>query len=319
MKPTAKTAMYNFFIESCVWQNMESTLIVRFPSWSYKMNHIICFVFNIIQTLLTIFLNYLAVHALCKSPQLRRKTSLFLVMLLSVSDLVLGVTVAPTFLFHLAKEIYGTDDCFASIAKKILFDTLAAISFTIFFILNVEIYLSIIYPIFHKTKITNRRTFKVLCICVIVSIVRSYLFVFHVSKQGQKLFFSAFILLTLVALAFIHIKISVVAYKRRRVGFVGRDDSSNLQKSKTGFLRCVREAKSCLLVLFCTLLCYLPSVIEDRTKQTIVTVILLNPWRNTATIAASNLNSIIFFWRNGILRKEVKNIMKSISACLTQH
>ena len=197
MKTTMKPTEDYVYIENCDWLNIHTAFVVRFPSWLYYMSHIICFGFNIIQTLLTIFLNYLAVHALCKSPQLRRKTTLFLVMLLSVSDLAFGVIVAPPFLSHIIREIYGTEGCFGSTLKKVTMDILPSLSLTIFVVLNVEIYLSIIHPIFHKTKVTNRRVLKILCVLVILSIARSYLYAFHINKQAGQLFISQCILIAI--------------------------------------------------------------------------------------------------------------------------
>jgi hypothetical protein len=306
MKPAADYS----YTENCVWHNVESAFVARFPSWTYYMSHLICFIFNVIQALLTIFLNYLAVHALCKSSQLRRKTTLFLVMVLSANDLAVGIIVESVFLFHLGREIYEMEDCFGSALKQVTLDLLPAISFTIFVVLNFEIYLSIMYPIFHKTKITNRRVLKILCITVMISIVRSYLFTFHVSERAATLFVTIFILLTLIALAFIHIKISVAVYKRRRIGFTSGVQSSHVPQSKS-FLHGVREAKSCLLILFCTVFCYLPSAIEGGLEKNTFAIVLFNPWKCTSVLAASVLNCIVFFWRNGILRKEAKHIIHS--------
>jgi hypothetical protein len=311
---SVESAAENIYIEKCTWQNLQSAFVVRFPSRQYYLNHLTCFAFNIIQTLLTISLNYLAVHALWKSSQLRRKTTLFLIMVLSASDLAVGIIVGPVFLFHLGMEICAMQDCFGSALKKLVFDILPGISFGLFVVLNVEIYLSIIYPIFHKTKVTNKRALKTLCVVVFVSVLRSYLFTFHISKRGATMFVTVFILLIVMALVFIHVKIFMVVYRRRKIGFagtaVGGPSSSALRRKS--FLRGVREAKSCLLVLFCTVLCYLPSAIEDGMLETSTfTVIFFNPWRCTFFLAASFLNCIVFFWRNGILRKEAKDIIHS--------
>lgn len=319
MKATTTAAVDYLYVAKCVWQNLESRFIVRFPSWPYYMSHLACFIFTIIQTLLTIFLNYLAVHALCKSTQLRRKTTLFLVLLLSVNDLAIGVITDPILLLHFGRELFGVKNCLGSTLKKVTLDILPGISVAIFIVLNGEIYLSIIHPIFHKIKVTNRRALKIVCVVVFISMLRSYLFAFHISKLAAQLFVVIFLLLTLSLLTFIHVKIAVAVYKRRRVGFVGNAQSSNVRESKS-FLHGVREAKSCLLVLFCTVLCYLPAIIEDGMPNSSTFVIfVLNPWRNTFVLAASFLNCIVFFWRNAILRKEAKKIFRSLNGRCSQN
>ena len=310
---STKPAADDSYIQNCVWQNVESVFVTEFPSLTYYSSHLLCFSFNVIQMLLTIFLNYLAVHALWKSSQLRRKTTLFLVMVLSANDLAIGIIVEPVFLFHLNREIHGTEDCFGSTLKKVILEFFVAMSFTTFLVLNVEVYLSIMYPIFHKIKITNGRVFAVLCVITVGTFVRTYLFIFHIDKRISKLFFSAFILISLIGLTYIHIKISVSVYKRRRIGFV-----RGVRESKS-FLHGVREAKSCLLILLCTVLCFLPSAIEDgMTNRSKFMVIMFNPWRSTFALAASCLNCIVFFWRNGILRKEARNIINFCGNILSQ-
>ena len=302
------------YIQNCVWHNVESVFVAGFPSSIYYYSsHVVCFTFNVIQMFFTAFLNYLAVHALWKSSQLRRKTTLFLVMLLSANDLAIGIIVEPFFLFHLGKEIRGTEDCSGSTLKKVILEFFVATSFTTFIILNVEIYLSIMYPIFHKIHVTNRRVFTVLCVITLATLIRTYLFIFHIDKRASKLFFSAFISISLIALTYIHIKISVSVYKRRRIGFVRG------VRERKSFLHGVREAKSCLLILLCTLLCFLPSAIEDgMTDRSTFMVIVFNPWRSTSAMAASCFNCIVFFWRNGILRKEARNIITSCGNILFQ-
>ena len=308
MEPTS----HDRYLEYCVWQNVESVYVARFPSWGHYMAYVFCFIFNIIQTFLIIFLNYLAVHALCKSAQLRRKTTLFLIMILSASDLAVGIIADPMLLLHLGREIYGTENCFFNTLKVEIMDILPAISFSTFIVLNVEIYLSIIHPIYHKTKVTNGRLLKMLGIAVFISVGRSYLFVFHIGKRVAQLVLTVIIFATLVLLAYIHIKISIVVFKRRRIGFVSVALPSIGRQSKS-FLHGVKEAKSCLMVLLCTIFCYLPSAVRDGMLTETKFQILFHPWRATTALTASFLNCIVFFWRNGILRKEAKNIIQKIT------
>ena len=303
----------------CFVKDVEFLFVLGFPSWAYYVNHVVCFLFNIIQIVLTIFLNYLAIHALWRSSQLRRKTTLFLVMLLSVIDLAIGLIVEPIFLIHLGHEIYGQElDCFIAVLERVILDAFTAVSFTTFIVLNIEIYLSIIYPIFHRTKCTNKRVLRIVCLLGIATTVRSTVFIFYLDKRSAKLFVTAFISLTLAGLAFIHIKISVIVYRRRRIGFVHAANSSNVKERKS-FLNGVREAKSCLLVLLCTIVCYMPAGIDNAiTGTNTLKVIFFYPWRVTLILSASVLNSIVFFWRNGVLRREARNLLQSLLTILTK-
>ncbi len=303
IKPTAE---YDMYLENCVWNNLELPFVISFPSFPYYASHVVCLIYNVIQTLLTIVLNYLAVYAFWKSSQLRRKTTLFIVMVLSANDLAIGLVAEPLFLLHLSREIFGNENCFTVVLNVISLDMLMPISMMTFLVLNFEIYLSVIHPIFHKTKITNRRVLNLLLILWFVLIVRGYLFVFHLDRNAAAVVVTLLMSSTMSALVFMHSRIFISVYKiRRRI-----EPSSRIRGGKE-FLRGVRDAKSCLLVLFGTICCYLPAAIENGIKtQSTFNEIVLNPWGTTFVLSASVLNSIVFYWRNKILRKEAISLLK---------
>ena len=297
---------HNTYTEICVWENLEYSFVSHFPNDFYRASHVLCLMYNIIQTLLIIVFNYAAIHAFYKSSQLRRKTTFFIVMILSANDLVIGLVVEPLFLIHLSREISGNENCVVFLSFVVTNRLVLSFSMITFFALNFVIYLSVIHPVFHRTKVTNRRILYLLIVLWSLFIIRQYLSVFVLSKNTVSLVLTGMMTFSMLALVFVHVRIFVTVYKRRRI-------EPNVQNEKT-LLRGVRDAKSCIAVLLCTICCYLPSSIEIGLNElTVQTVALFVPWATTVILSASVLNSVIFYWRNAILRKHAKSILRNFS------
>ena len=233
-------------------------------------------------------------------------------MVLSANDLVAGLTTGPLFALHLAREVLGTQDCTGATITAISLHT-TAISSTTFLILNFEIYLSVVHPIFHKTKITNGRILIVLIVLWLLQVLRVYPLLYYMGASSAPLV-SVIVTLALLCLAFLHGRIFVTVYKRRRIGVVNNDGTTSVNFGRfKSILAGARDAKSCLLITFLTTVCYLPVVIDNGIKsENPVRTIVLNPWSSTFILSASVLNSIVFYWRNKILRKEAMTILRDL-------
>ena len=258
MNETLPSSHPDAIAKICVWNNVQFPMITRFPSWPYYVNHLVCFVFNIIQIACTLILNYLAIHAFYKSSQLRRKTTLFIVMVLSVNDFAIGLIAEPLFLFHMGLEIFGNESCFSLILRVSFMSILLSVSMMTLLVLNFEIYLSVIYPIYHKTKVTNRRVFYALVFLWFLLLIRPYLFANHFNKNTINILVVVFVLFMIFAMVYMHCRIFITALKRRRI-----QTETSTNRPGNELLHRVKEAKSCLLVVFFTTCCYLPSAIAN--------------------------------------------------------
>ena len=297
---------HNTYTEMCVWENFEYSFVSHFPNDLYRASHVLCLIYNIIQTFLIIVSNYAAIHAFYKSSQLRRKTTFFIVMVLSANDLVIGLVAQPLYLIHLSREISGNENCVVFLSFVVTNRLVLSFSMITFFALNFGIYLSVTHPVFHRTKVTNRRILYLLIVLWSLLIIRQYLSVFVLSKNTVSLILTGLMTFSMLAMVFMHVRIFVTVYKRRRI-------EPNVHGEKT-LLRGVRDAKSCIAVLLCTICCYLPSSIEiGLNEMTVQTVALFVPWATTVLLSASVLNSVIFYWRNAILRKHAKSILRNFS------
>jgi hypothetical protein len=70
-------------------------------------------------------------------------------------------------------------------------------------------------------------------------------------------------------------------------------------------------AKSCAIVVACTVICFLPFAVMRSLERSIFVTMFMEVWSKTLTLIASSLNSIVFFWRNPILRNEAKAVLKN--------
>jgi hypothetical protein len=97
----------NTFWETCYFYTDKLRMTTGFPSNVYYINYVSVLIFNILLTVLTIFLNSVTILAYIRSTHLQTKKSYFLIMLLSVNDLLVGVLGNTSFILVLAMEIIG--------------------------------------------------------------------------------------------------------------------------------------------------------------------------------------------------------------------
>ena len=296
-------------LQKCIVQNAKFDIVIAFPSTKYFINHVICCVMNAFLSLTTIFLNNLTILAYWKSLQLKKKPSYFLVMLLSANDLGVGLLCNSTFTIRLLGELAGSGGCFWPMLCRTLTLGLSGMSLMTLFILNIERYLGVMHPVFHRNKVTKRRLLAGAVVLWFISAVGSGVHFVSESVGGILACFTITFFLVSVTLIYTRIFGTISGASVN----VGEADQS-LRRSQTnsftkGFLHKVRQAKSCLVVVICTIFCYLPTIITSFLTKCTFNVLVLLLWSMTFLFMASALNSIIFFWRNHRLRNEARKVL----------
>ena len=192
--------------------------------------------------------------------------------------------------------------------------------------------MSIVYPVYHRNKITKK---KVTIVAIIVTAV-------NITMTGLSFFFYGFsdmftitvfpLYTTLVAGAYT--KIFLVASRKSRVLPDANEEntSSSERKKKREVLKDFKLAKACLLVVVCYFICTLPGplsyvLLKDFVNWKVQTMIAV--WSCAMLFLNSVLNVSIFFWKNSMLRHEAKKTLQSISClsilcrlvmpCIAQH
>ena len=306
-------------IESCF-----ETYIVVEPSTSYFINNVLGCIVNAILAILGTFLNGLVVLVFWKTPVLRTKIAYFSLMLLSCIDMCVAVIVHPLFLLNSVTEITQTSSC----AYKMVYQTsaiiLSGMSYFTFFVMNIERYLSICRPFFHRQNVTKRKCLELSAFLWIISIGTGIAPIFRIDIQ---LFITILGFLVLGGTFFIYASIYRVARKCRNlrqqspfgqgaITFAFEPRDSNQPKKSLSLLHDLQLAKMYLIVVFSTIVLIMPKAVVliafSGRVNAVNGVVQAKIWTGTLLPMNSTINSLIFFWANIRLRKEGWKICKEI-------
>ena len=303
-------------MKQCYLYEEEVQMVIGFPSNFYYLNHVIGLILNILLAILTVFLNSITILAYRKSAQLKSKKSYFLIMLLSVSDLLVGLVGNSSYILVLITIIINYPRCPIYYVYEFATFCTSGMSIITLFGLNIERYLSILHPFFHRTKVTKSKILKV--------ILASWLFVitlrlsYWVFGRTLSLIASTMTVVMTCSTLYVYAAIYIRVRGRPRV-----TETRELRERKTETrvirgrinqiknLQNTKMAKSCGIVVLFTYICYIPlAIVYSLPRSNIVS--LLTIWSLTLGFAASSLNSLIFFWNNTTLRLEAKKLFQNI-------
>ena len=130
---------------------------LNIPSQTYYITYVVGLICNTLLIISGIILNSATILAYWKSAQLRNKTSYFLIMLLSVLDLTVAGVGNSIFVLSLLFTLSGNPNCTITVLHETLTLFTGAMSLATLYALNIERYLCIFHPFFHRTKITKLR------------------------------------------------------------------------------------------------------------------------------------------------------------------
>ena len=289
--------------QSCPLCNAQYVMALNIPTQMYYINYVVGLICNTLMVISGTILNSATILAYWKSPQLRNKSSYFLIMLLSVLDLTVAVVGNVFFVLSLAFTLHGNPNCTAIILHEILTFFIVGLSLSTLLVLNIERYTCILHPFFHRTKMTKLKLLGLL--------VLFWSFVCLVTLSNPILGDYAARLTTSIALLSdivftVCIYISICHAVRRATS---NPAQANVNRIKN--LQNLKMAKSCAIVVACTVICFLPFAIVRFLEASVFTISFLEVWAKTLTLLSSSSNSLLFFWRNPILRKEAKAVLKN--------
>ena len=294
---------------------LDDQLIVflLFPSDKYFISHVIACVFNALLTLSTVCLNSVTILTFWKSSQLRSKVSNFLILVQSCIDLGVGAIGNSLFTLGLLNEIRGTENCELSFAVGKATVFMIILSMTTLSAMNMERYFGVVHPFFHREKVTRKR---LLAYVILVSSLVVIFFCLSFAFKGILRFFGVVVIfLYLPSMLFIYTRIYLASIASSKT--VHAEPSQEERKKKRQFLKDIKLAKTCFLIVACSLLSLLPVGIKARSTSNakfsdfgrVMTI-----WVKTFALLNPSLNSAIFFWRNRMLRSEAKKIVSETSS-----
>ena len=269
-------------------------------------------VLNIIFTFSGIFLNTLVIASFWKSSHLRKKLCHFMIMVLSISDLVAVVTNNTGLLLYLISLLREDYDFLPSWTLYLQFvSVFTAFSSYVLLVMSIERYLGAYYPIFHRTSVTR---LKLLTLLAIILIFHTTLRIISINDMiiSNAHFSIIFVTVFFPPMVFINFKLFKISreVRRRKTASPEKRTTINLKSIST-----------CLLVVACLVVLSIPSSVyivfnisteNNQSSNARLSYI----WATTAFTMNCTFNSIIFFWKNNVLRTEGIKIQKSLKDLL---
>ena len=282
----------------------------------FLISHILAASVNGIFIIPTVLLNAVSIVTILKSSQLQSKPCYFIILVQSVIDLAIGVLGIPLNLAYLIQGITGTSNCFGTfLARKPTILPIAASTITLS-AMTMERYIAILHPFAYSTKVTKKR---ILVYVGSGTVLTFFVIIVSFAIQPAIPMFGV-LLVTLVFsfTVFAYTKIYLVVRKlnhARKQPF-DAEEQKNLTRKKL-FLREIKQAKSCFIVVMCFfILSFLPPIVlllfhksKDESE-----FLAKDTWLYTIIMFNSIVNSVIFFWTKTMLRKEAKKRLNFICA-----
>ena len=260
-------------------------------------------VVNGVFTLAGIFLNSVVIISLWKSsPALRRKTCYFMILLLSCFDL--SVVIVGHLTITLVAIIYWSSGYKTTLQMSeqitIAYIVLQAFAMCALLTVNIDRYLAIAHPIFHKTSVTKSRLLKLMLVLQLLILVAP------ISCSIPYLWKLCHIVLAVLAASLA----TVMLFINGRMFVIARQNwtTPGVQRSTPTIE--AKRSHTCLVVIACFLICVSPLIAHNVLRFRGITFHgMFHCWAITLATMNSSLNCAIFAWRNKTLYTEVKKTL----------
>ena len=121
------------------------------------INVLLLCILNVSFMVAGIFLNSVVINSLWRSPQLRMKPCYFMIFVLSCFDLTVVTSTHPVLMLSTLLWSFQIHRREIKVTREYIFLLLVGFSMFALFTLTVKRFLSVKFPIFHRTSVTKRR------------------------------------------------------------------------------------------------------------------------------------------------------------------
>ena len=264
-------------------------------------------VLNVILFFSGVVLNTLVIITILKTTQLRKKLCHFMIMVLSCCDLLTVVIFNSGLILYLI--IWAVENYYLLTRVTIylqFFHIPSGFSMLTLMVMCIERYLGVYYPIFHKTAVTRRRLLTLLAIFIILPTTLTIISANDLVISGPVAL-GIFIVIYLPPFIFFNYKLFKISRKMRRQNEISPERRRRIS---------LKHVNTCLLTVACLVFFSIPvcfrfvfSLVEGSTSEN---AIISRLWVGTTIAMNCSFNSLIFFWKNKILRDEGIKIIKKI-------
>ena len=215
----------------------------------------------------------------------------------------------------LVTEISGDGRCLLGFARARV-SMVLVFSITTLSAMHIERYMCVVHALINRRSVTKRKLLKyVICVCSFYSVSLVISLVYNAAVYS--ILSGLIVVIYLARTMYVYARILSAASTRKTFSNsdIVSDTSqspSDTRRTQRVFLKAIKLTKSCFLVVVCLFVCYVPFICVDALnldgfyKSTALT------WAGTLVLLNPSLNSIIFFWKNNLLRNESRGILKSI-------
>ena len=263
-----------------------------------------------------------------KSSQLRKKLCHFMIMVLSGFDLVTIVTNYPGILLLLTSWLKEDYDLLLNCRMYLHFVVaFLGFSFHVLLVMSIERYLGVYYPIFHRTSVTRRRLLTLLTILLIVY-TTLYVIATNEIIIPRTLVIEISVMTSFLSLIYLNFKLFKISREvcQKKAISPEKRTTLNLKSISTCLLAVsclvvlavsclVVLAVSCLVVLSISSGVYIFVSKSNRNSNERLSHI----WGTKLSAVNCSLNSLIFFWKNNVLRaegiKKLKTLKERLAKC----
>ena len=254
-----------------------------------------------------VVLNTLVIITIFNTPQLRKKLCHFMIMVLSCCDLLTVMTYSSVMIVYLIIWLTENNELYNKGGIYWHFCNLSGgLSLLSLMVMCIERYLAVYYPIFHKTSVTRRRLLTLLAIFIILTTT-----LIIISTNDMVISFevalSTFLAIFIPAFIFFNYKLFKISRKMRRQNAISPEKRRKIH---------LKNINTCLLAVASLVFLSIPTsvyvvfrLLEGSTSDNTG---LSATWSATTIVMNCSLNSLIFFWKNKVLRDEGIKIIKKI-------
>ena len=258
--------------------------------------------------------------SLRRSSQFRKKLCYFMIQVLSLSDLIVVTITHPILI--LSTIMWSMESYCKEVLIMWRYATFLLLGFSMLavLIMSVERFIALKYPFFHQTAVTKRRLicFLRFFVALLVAVKPLLYFEQRAFSLARYVLISIFILLLLIIFAYMNYKMFLIAKSKNenKTKPTRRTIKSTNNKKTKERKKHFRNISTCCLAVVCFVICCFPKFVycawrlmsekpsDDRK------VVLFILWAATIMVMNSTFNSLIFFWKNSILRREGMELIK---------
>jgi hypothetical protein len=290
--------------------NKEIDYVTGFSSEKYEINRISNIAFLAVLMISTIVLNAVAIITIQKTAKLKDKLCYFTIFIQSVVDLGVGCIVIPIINIFLLEPFVNFDACISILLARLTTILFAGLSIVTLSALTMERYLGVLHPMFHRTRLTK----KGIVIYVLGgTLLLLSLVVISIFTQVETIRYAARLMLGifLIFVVFAYTRIYLVIRRITRV--ITHDEALAEEGNRRRSLRGGRHAIACFIVVAVFYIFIIPFMLHPIFERFGRMTSTANMWWSVSfLLSISSINSVIFFWRNALLRNEAKKVAKSM-------